>query len=343
MGGMMRGIGQKLGFAAVAVVASCGSALAQTPADFYKGKNVNIVVGFTPGGGYDQYARVFARHFDKHIPGRPNVVVQNFPGAGSLAAARRVDNGLAEDGTNIVTFNYGLITESLTSPEKTANINFSQMRWLGSITRDFRVCYMWHETGMKTWEDVAKRSEVVFGTTGPGTSVYINGAMMRNVFGLKIKQILGYPGSAETRIALERGELQGDCNSWSSIHEDWIRDKKIHPFVLFTPSRSADMPVDIPYIGNFVKNEEQKAIVEILTAAGDLGKPYVMSLKVPMDRIRALRAAFDATMKDPDFLLEAAKQKLPVTPVAGEEAETILKRIYSFPPDLVAKAKKASE
>ena len=331
-----------LALASAAMSVSAGVALGQTPAEFYKGKNVNIVVGFTAGGGYDQYARVFARHFDKYIPGRPNVVVQNAPGAGSLTAVKRLDASLAADGTNIVTFNYGLITESLTHPEKT-NVNFTQYRWIGSITQDFRVCYAWHETGIKNWDDVAKRSEVVFGTTGPGTSVYINGAILRNVFGLKVKQILGYPGSAETRLALERGELHADCNSWSSIPATWIRDKKIVPFVLFTTGRAPDMPKDLPYIGTFAKTEEQKAILDVLTAAGDLGRPYIVSPKVPADRVEALRAAFDATMKDKDYLAEATKSLMPVNPVAGVEAEKIAARVYAVPPALIAKAKKAAE
>jgi tripartite-type tricarboxylate transporter receptor subunit TctC len=328
--------------ASVAFSMSAGAALSQSPAEFYKGKNVNLVVGFTPGGGYDQYARVFARHYDKHIPGRPNVVVQNSPGAGSLTAVKRLDASLAADGTNIVTFNYGLITESLTHPEKT-NVNFTQYRWIGSITQDFRVCYSWHATGMKNWDDVAKRDEVVFGTTGPGTSVYINGAILRNVFGIKVKQILGYPGSAETRLALERGELHADCNSWSSIPEDWIRDKKIIPFVLFTTGRAPDMPKDLPYIGSFAKSDEQKAILDVLTAAGDLGRPYIVSPKVPADRVEALRAAFDATMKDKEYLAEAAKALMPVNPVSGVEAEKIAARVYAVSPELIAKAKKAAE
>ena len=328
--------------ASAAFIMSAGAALSQSPAEFYKGKNVNLVVGFTPGGGYDQYARVFARHYDKHIPGRPNVVVQNSPGAGSLTAVKRLDASLAADGTNIVTFNYGLITESLTHPEKT-NVNFTQYRWIGSITQDFRVCYSWHATGMKNWDDVAKRDEVVFGTTGPGTSVYINGAILRNVFGIKVKQILGYPGSAETRLALERGELHADCNSWSSIPEDWIRDKKIIPFVLFTTGRAPDMPKDLPYIGSFAKSDEQKAILDVLTAAGDLGRPYIVSPKVPADRVEALRAAFDATMKDKEYLAEAAKALMPVNPVSGVEAEKIAARVYAVSPELIAKAKKAAE
>jgi tripartite-type tricarboxylate transporter receptor subunit TctC len=328
--------------ASVALSMSASAALSQSPAEFYKGKNVNLVVGFTPGGGYDQYARVFARHFDKHIPGRPNVIVQNSPGAGSLTAVKRLDASLAADGTNIVTFNYGLITESLTHPEKT-NVNFTQYRWIGSITQDFRVCYSWRATGMKTWDDVAKRDEVIFGTTGPGTSVYINGAILRNVFGIRVKQILGYPGSAETRLALERGELHADCNSWSSIPEDWIRDKKIIPFVLFTTGRAPDMPKDLPYIGSFAKTDEQKAILDVLTAAGDLGRPYIVSPKVPADRVEALRAAFDATMKDKEYLAEAAKALMPVNPVSGIEAEKIAARVYAVSPELIAKAKKAAE
>lgn len=321
---------------------SAGAALAQTPAEFYKGRNVNLVVGFTPGGGYDQYARVFARHYDRHIPGRPNVVVQNSPGAGSLTAVKRLDSSLPADGTNIVTFNYGLITESLTHPEKT-NVDFTQYRWIGSITQDFRVCYSWHATGIKTWEDAARRDEIVFGTTGPGTSVYINGAILRNVFGLKVRQILGYPGSAETRLALERGELHADCNSWSSIPEDWIRDRKIIPFVLFTTGRAPDMPKDLPYIGSFAKTDEQRAILDVLTAAGELGRPYIVSPKTPAERVEALRKAFDATMADKDYLAEATKALMPVNPISGAEAEKIAARIYAVPPAMVAKAKKAAE
>lgn len=336
-----RGLGS-LALAAALSTAGAGMAVAQSPAEFYKGKNVNLIVGFTAGGGYDQYARVFARHFDKHIPGRPTVIVQNSPGAGSLTAVKRLDSSLPADGTNIVTFNYGLITESLTHPEKT-NVKFTDYRWIGSITRDFRVCYSWHATGIKNWDDAAKRDEVVFGTTGPGTSVYINGAILRNVFGLNVRQILGYPGSAETRLALERGELHADCNSWSSIPADWIREKKIVPFVLFTTNRAPDMPNDLPYIGSFAETDEQKSILEVLTAAGELARPYIVSPKTPADRVKALRAAFDATVKDKEYLAEAAKALMPVFPISGVEAEKIAARVYSVPPDMIAKAKKAAE
>ena len=329
--------------AALAVLcAGSFAAHAQSPGDFYKGKTINIVVGFSPGGGYDQYARVLARHMGSHIPGNPVLVVQNAPGAGSLTAVRRVDGTLPKDGTAIVTFNPALITESVTEPAKT-NFKFTEVAFIGSVTRDFRVCFMWHATGVKTWDEAMNRKEIIVGSTARGTGAYVNQAILRNVFGMRIRQIMGYPGSAEQRLGIERGELEGDCGSWSSIPEEWIRDKKINAFVSFSPLKTPDMPQDLPFIGTFAKTDEQKGVLEILTAAGELGRPYIVSNAVPADRIAALRTAFDATMKDKEFLAESAKQGLPVYPIGGVEAMDIVKRIYSFPPAMLEKAAKAAE
>jgi tripartite-type tricarboxylate transporter receptor subunit TctC len=329
---------------ASAVVTAAGglAAHAQSPADFYKGKTVNVIVGFSPGGGYDQYARVLARHMGNHIPGNPVLVVQNAPGAGSLTAVRRIEGNLPKDGSAIVTFNPALITESVTEPAKT-NFKFTDVAFIGSVTRDFRVCFMWHATGVKTWEEAMNRKEVIFGSTARGTGAYVNQAILRNVFGMRVRQILGYPGSAEQRLGIERGELEGDCGSWSSIPEEWVRDKKINTFVSFSPLKTPDMPQDIPFIGNIAKTQEQKSVLEILTAAGELGRPFIVSNSVPADRLAALRTAFDATMKDKEFLAESAKQNLPVYPIGGVEAADIVKRIYAFPQDLLEKAAKASE
>jgi tripartite-type tricarboxylate transporter receptor subunit TctC len=329
------------GAAAAALIASL-PAQAQTPAEFYKGKTVNMIVGFSPGGGYDQYARVLARHMGNHIPGNPTIVVQNAPGAGSLTAVRRIEGNLPKDGTAIVTFNPALITESVTEPAKT-NFKFTEVEFIGSVTRDFRVCFMWHATGAKTWDDVMNRKEVIVGSTGRGTGAYVNQAILRNVFGMRIRQITGYPGSAEQRLGIERGELEADCGSWSSIPEEWIRDKKINTFVSFSPMKTPDMPQDVPFIGDLAKTQEQKAILEILTASGELGRPYIVSRAVPADRVAALRKAFDDTMKDKEFLAESAKQGLPVYPVDGIAAAEIVKRIYAYPQDLLEKAAKASE
>jgi tripartite-type tricarboxylate transporter receptor subunit TctC len=313
-----------------------GPAVAQD--GFYAGKTVTVVVGFTAGGGYDQYARTFARHVLNHIPGKPNVIVQNMPGAGSLTAVRYIDGPAAKDGTIIVAFNPGVITDSLTNPEK-IKVKFTEFGWLGSITRDARVCYAWNTSPTKSMKDLLEGKQFIMGATGLNTSNYVNGAVLRNLFSLNIKQITGFPGSNEVRLAIERGELYGDCGSWSSIPDDWIKNKRIVPFVSFTSRRLPDMPSDLPFIGDFAKTEEQREVLNIVIAAGELGRPFVVSKQVPADRLALLRKAFDATMKDQAFVADATKQGLPVDPATGDEAQKILERIYAAKPEFVAKAK----
>lgn len=317
---------------------TAGPAVAED--QFYKGKTLTIVVGFSPGGGYDTYARALARYVSPHIPGNPTVIVQNMPGAGSLTSVRYLDTTAPKDGTVITHFNPGLITESLTNPGK-IKMKFSDVGWVGSITRDFRVCYSWHTSPLKTWDDLAKAPEYILGATGTGTSNYVNGAILRNVLGLKVKQVTGFPGSAEMRLAIERGELQGDCGSWSSIPDDWIAQKKINTLVRFSPQTTPDMPQNVPYVRDLAKTEEQKRVLDIVLAAGELGRPFVVSKQVPADRLSTLRAAFLATLKDKGFLAEAKKQGLPVYPVSGEEAEKMIANMYSAPPELIEKAKAA--
>ncbi len=327
----------------VALAASASApAVGQTPAEFYKGRNITILVGFSPGGGYDQYARVLSRHMGRHVPGAPDVIVQNLPGAGSLNAVRQIEATQAKDGTVIGAFNPGLITESLTDPVRT-KFNFSDVAWVGSITRDFRVCYLWAKLDVKSWDDFIKRKEVIFGGTGKGTGNYVNGAILRNLFGVNVKQVLGFPGSAEQRLAIERGELDGDCGSWSSVPTEWIRDNKITPIVTFSPVESPDLPKGVPYLGKFATTDEQRDVLELLSAAGELGRPFIMSKAVPADRLQAMRKAFDETMSDAAFLSEAQKQLLPVNPIGGADAEAIIGKIYRSSPAVVARAKEVME
>jgi tripartite-type tricarboxylate transporter receptor subunit TctC len=314
-------------------------AYAQAPAAFYSGKTINIVVGFSPGGGYDRYARLLARHISKHIPGKPSAVVQNMPGAGSLVAVRHLDTTAPKDGTVIVAFNPGLIMESLTEPEK-VKLNFAELAWIGSISRDMRVCYVWHATGLKTWDDVMKRDELILGGTAPGSSSYNNSAILKNVFGVKIRTVLGYPGSAEQRLAIERGELEGDCGSWSSINPEWRQSKKVNPFVRFSKGQPPDMP-DTPFVGDLAKTPEQREVIDFLTSVSEFGTPVVMSKQVPAERLEIIRKAFDETMKDPEFLADAQKSQLPVDPIPAGECTEIIEAIYKSPPDFIAKAKEA--
>ena len=306
--------------------------------DFYKGKTFTIVVGFSPGGGYDVNARGLARHLGAHIPGNPGVIVQNMPGAGSLTSVRYLDVTAPKDGTVMTIFNPGLVTQSIIQPEK-VQLDFRKYGWIGVVTPDFRVCYGYGPDGVKSWDDMMHRKEFVLGSTARGSGNYINGATLREVFHAPIKQILGFPGSAEQRLAIERGELDGDCGSFSSIPVEWVRDGLAHNFVRFTDRRPPEIPESAVFIGTFAKTDEQKQLLDVLDASDEVGRPFVMSKQVPPERVAIIRKAFNETMQDKDFLADMEKQQLPVNPITGEEAETIVAKMMNAPPAVVAKAR----
>jgi tripartite-type tricarboxylate transporter receptor subunit TctC len=306
--------------------------------DFYKGKTVTLTVGFSPGGGYDLNARTVARHLGKHIPGNPNVIVQNMPGAGSITSVRFLDATAAKDGTILTVFNPGLVTQSIVEPEK-STLDFRKYSWIGVVTTDFRVCYGFGPNGVKTWDDMMKRREFVLGGTAKGSGNYVNGATLRQVFNAPVRQILGFPGSAEQRIAIERGELDGDCGAYSSIPLEWVRDNKAHPFVRFSEKRSSDIPESAIFINTFATSDEQRQLLDFLNAADEVGRPFIMSRQAPAERVAIMRQAYDATMKDPAFVADMEKQQLPLNPMTGSEAEQVVGKIMNVPPGIVAKAK----
>jgi tripartite-type tricarboxylate transporter receptor subunit TctC len=311
---------------------------AHAQADFYKGKTVNIVVGFTPGGGYDLNGRAVAKHIAKHIPGNPNVIVQNAPGAGSLSAVRNLDATLPRDGTAIVTFNPGLVTQSIVQPE-TVKVDFRNLAWVGVVAADYRVCYGFGPKGVKTWDDMMSRKEFILGGTGKSAGNYINGAILRHVFNAPVRQILGFPGSAEQRIAIERGELDGDCGSYSSIPPAWLNEKKVHPFVRFSEKRTEEIPESAVYIGTFAKTDEQRALLNVLSGGDEIGRPFIMSKQVPADRLAIIRQAFMATMKDPAFAADLEKLGHPLQPLPGDAAEAIVAKMSSASPEVLKKAR----
>ncbi len=313
-------------------------AVAQDVETFYRGKSVRIIVGFSSGGGYDQYGRLLARHISKHIPGVPNVVVQNMPGAASLKSLQYLDSGAPTDGTAIVTFNPGLILGSLTAPHKTP-IDFRNFSWIGNISEDVRVCFTWHARGMSDWKSFLGRDNVVFGNTGVGTSAYLDDRMLLMLFGVKLKTVQGYPGSADKKIAIESGELDGDCGSWTSLPLEWLREKKIDMHVRFSKTVPADMPPDIPWASDFLDNEAKKQTFRLLVSGAEIGRPFLVSKSVPSDRVAALRAAFDATMKDSEFLADAERQRLLI---GADDGPTVAKRIadiYGSSPEVIARAR----
>jgi tripartite-type tricarboxylate transporter receptor subunit TctC len=308
--------------------------------DFYKGRTITITVGFSAGGGYDLNARTVGRHLGRHIPGNPNIVVKNMPGAGGATSVRFLDTTAPKDGTSITVFNPGLVTESIVEPEK-INPDFRTVSWVGAVSSalDARVCYGFGTNGVRTWDELMHRKEFIVGGSAKGTGSYVNAATLRYVFNAPVRLILGFSGSSDYRLAIERGELDGDCGSFSSIPAAWITERKAHPFVRFSEQRPAEIPETAVFINDFVTSENQRQLLDMLNAADAIGHPFVMSKQVPAERLSIVRKAFDELMRDPAFLADMEKQQLSVIPMTGEGIERIVAKIMNASPAIIAKAK----
>jgi tripartite-type tricarboxylate transporter receptor subunit TctC len=325
----------------MALISLFSPARAQSIEEFYRGRTMAVVVGFSVGSGYDIYARLLAKHLPKHIPGKPTIVVQNMPGAGTLRAAQYVGQVAPKDGTVIGTVSRSLPFEPLIGAGKFDGRAFT---WIGNIANANSLCATWHDSAVKSWDDLTAKP-LVLGGEGPGSDIDNYALILRNVFGAKIKLVSGYPGGTEINLAIERRELDGRCGwSWDSIKStkpDWLRDKKINMIVNFALERAPDMSPDIPMVLDKAQNDEQRQLLRVHLAAQAFGRPFFAAQTIPEDRKVALRAAFDATMKDNEFIAEAQRARLEVAPVSGAQLTRILDEVYALPPDLIAKAKAA--
>ena len=325
----------------VAVLATSwfSSAHAAAPRPFYAGKTITIVVGLPPGGGADAYARLVQRHYPRHIEGRPTIVVQNLPGAGSLRAVTYLTASMPADGTALGTFSSALLNEALIAPNR-VTVDFRAYGWIGNISEDVRVCYVWGGSGVRTWREMLARDmELFMGATAPGTAGNADTAMLQNLFGVKLKQVQGYSGSAAKRLAIERREIDGECGGWTQLPDDWLRDKKINVLVRLSPTVVAGMDSAVPFGGDLVKNDGERRVYDFLTAPERLGRLFMVSGRVPADRVAILRRAFDAMVADPEFRSEAERARLLVTPMTGDEVVRRIADLYATPPDVVAKAR----
>jgi len=328
-----------LGLSAIAAIPE--RAQADAVSDFYRGKTVTIIVGYTAGGGYDLYARALGRHMGKHLPGNPNFIVQNITGAGSLNAANPLYNVAAKDGTVFATFGRGLPMEPLIG---TAKVQFdaTKFTWLGSGANEISICATWHTSPVKTWADMLKTSFAV-GGEGAGSDPDSYSLLVRNIFGAKLKLVSGYHGTSDIILAIERGEVDGRCGwSWSSIkstREAWITEKKLNVLVHISDQKAPEL-AHVPTINDFA-NDHQKQVLRLVTSRQVMGRPFAAPPGVPEDRKQALRAAFEATLKDPAFLDEANKLKLEVNPVSGADVDKLLGELYRAPKDIVEEARKA--
>ena len=328
------------GAAAIMVLCSLSTAQAQSPADFYKGKTVDLMIGYSVGGGYDVYARLIARHIGKHIPGNPTVVPKNMEGAGSLRLANWLYNVAPKDGTVFGTIGRGTGFDPLFD-HKTAQFDGAKFSWIGSANDEVSVCVVWNgRTKIAKFDDLLT-NELTVGGTGAAADTDQFPRIVNGVLGTKMKIITGYPGGNDVNLALERGEVDGRCGwSWSSVmstRASWIKDKKVTILMQLSLAKHPDLP-DVPLITDLAKTDEQRQILRLIFARQALGRPYLGPPNIPADRVEALRKAFMDTMKDKDFLAEADKAQLEITPVDGMALQKLVTEVYRTPPAVVQKA-----
>jgi tripartite-type tricarboxylate transporter receptor subunit TctC len=328
-------LGGWLGGLALAITLT-GPARADAVAEFYKGKTVTLIAGYSAGGGFDLYSRLIANYLGKHIPGQPRIVVQNMPGAGSLRAASHVYNVAPKDGS-VISLTRAPVIAPLLGSAGGAAFDVTKFTWLGSGASDLTVCALLGNPKVNSMAD-AIQHPFTLGGLGPGSDEDMYTKILRKLLGIKAQLVSGYPGGAEMVLAVERGELDGRCGwAWSSIkisRPEWIASKRIKLLNVLALERSPELP-DVPSIMEFVKAERHKQIFRFVLNAQTLGRPFVAPPDIPADRATALRKAFDDTMKDPEYLAEMTAKKLDVGPIAWQAIGPLLKDFYSTPTDIV--------
>jgi tripartite-type tricarboxylate transporter receptor subunit TctC len=310
--------------------------------DFYKGKQINLILSAGAGGGYAQYAFAFAPFFSAHIPGRPNIVVQNMPGGGGLRAMGYFASVAPRDGTTL-----GLVHSSVPFAPlygiKGAQFDPRQMHWIGSINKTSAICVAWAPSGVKSWQDLLDGKYIV-GGTGAGSQMETMPAMLNKLFGTKIKIISGYTGGSDVYLAMERGEVNGRCgglvSSIESTRPDWFPQKMVNVPIQVALERNPLFP-DSPAISEFAKDKRTRQILELTLAPLEMDRPILMPPGVPAERVAALRRAFHLAMIDPGFQAEAAKEHLEIDEVSGQRLEEILRNAFSLPADVVEEANAA--
>jgi tripartite-type tricarboxylate transporter receptor subunit TctC len=322
------------------LAASCASpAVAQDPAQFYRGKTIDLYVGFDVGGGYDQRMRLLARHLGKHIPGNPTVIPKNMEGAGSLRLANWLANVAPKDGTAIGMIARGAAFDPLIGQKAAAQFKGTDFGWIGSTSDETNVCAVMSRTGVTRFDDMFTK-EVVVGSVGLSDSGKFP-LVLNGMLGSKFKLISGYKGTGAIVLAMERGEVEGRCGwNWSSMktsHQVWIDQGIIVRLVQFGLKKHPELQ-DVPLVTDLAKTEEQKQIMKAIFAGQTIGWPFLAPPGVPADRLQVLRDAFQATLQDKDFLGEAAKTGVDVRPVSGEQIKSIVAEVYSIPPSLAEKA-----
>jgi len=334
----------KAGLATLLLLILLAPARADDVADFFRGKTVRIVVGVGVGSGYDLNARLLARHLPNYIPGHPAVIVQNQPGAGSLTMTNQLFVAGPFDGTAIGASFNGMPTTPLLQPAA-AHFDPNKLNWLGSTNRETQVTYVWHTAPVQRLEDL-KTTELIVGAQAPGSTQYDFPVLANALFGYRFKVITGYESTPKIHLAMERGEVQGNgATNWTTIkllNANWIDEKKIRVLGQWGLKKHPELP-DVPLVLDLAQNDADRQALRLALARLEYGRPFFLPPGVPVERVAALRRAFDAAMKDPELLAEAEKSKIEIDPLPGEEVSELVKQVNATPPDVVARVRAAME
>lgn len=342
---MQMGCTLRLGPAAAALALASSALLvtsvaAQTPKDAFSHKEVTMLIPSAPGGGYDRYARLLARHMGKYLPGRPAVVAKAMPGAGGLVLANYLYAKAPRDGSTIA----GMQNERILDPllgVANANYKSSELTWLGSINQTTNVCAAWHTTGIRSATEL-RNKELVVGVAS-NTSTESVSLVLNEMVGTKLKLVVGYPGTNEIQLAMERGEVGGACGlGWDSLKSgrpDWIAEKKVNIFVQMG-AEPLDELKPAPFLHDILQRPEDRPVLDFLVGRMYLGRPFAGPPGMPEPVTKVLREAFWATMKDADFLAEAAKGEVPIWPVSGDDAQAHVTKLERTPAAVIERARK---
>lgn len=315
--------------------------MAQTNDAPFAGKTVQVIIGVSPGGGYDQWGRALARHFGNHLPGKPVVVAQNMPGAGSTVAANYIYNIAPKDGTAIGIIARDTPLVPLTTTEG-ARFDATKFGWIGTPTVDTNVCIAYHTAAVKTLQDLYSK-ELIVGAVGTGVGSYNYPRALNRIIGTKFKVVTGFPGSADVFLAMERGDVEGFCESLDSVtskRADWISTGKVA--LLFQGGAEANPDLKgVPLILDVGRSTEERQAILFLYAAQGVGRPFLAPPDLSPQRLAMLRTAFDATMRDEEFVADVKKQKLDLAPKDGQHLAALIDTIYGTPKAVIERVREA--
>jgi tripartite-type tricarboxylate transporter receptor subunit TctC len=336
---MRKQIALQVTFAAALLLLPAVPAAAQSVEQFYRGRTIDMIVGYPAGGSNDVYARAVAHHIGKHLPGRPTTVMRNMPGGGSIVAANHIYNVAPKDGSVLgILAATNALDEKLGAPG--VKFETAKFTWVGRLASGTNVTFTMKDGPVTTFDQALQR-EATLGATGTGSTVYVYPNVLNRVLGTKFKLVMGYNGSVEVMLAMERGEVDGLSTSWDAVKSsrpDWIKDKRINYIVQYGLTRHPDLP-DVPTCVELAKTPEQKQILGLVVNATEIGKSILSSPGIPAERVEALRSAFTAMTKDPEFVHELESSRLELTAMTGAELQHVVEQVGAMTPDMIAKVK----